>query len=85
MWNCLWSQSEKLPSTPYETIKKVYENTLSKILKLLNDLGSTMLEDRMNALMLLYIHQDLSLNYDQVIEDFVRRNPGKILLVNRLG
>ena len=44
-----------------------------------------MLEDRMNALMLLYIHRDLSLNYDQVIEDFARRNPGKILLVNRLG
>ena len=32
----------------------------------------------MNALMLLYIHKDLSLNYDQI-------NPRKILLVHPLG
>ena len=39
----------------------------------------------MNALILLYIHKDLSLNYDQIINDFARRNPRKILLVNPLG
>ena len=39
----------------------------------------------MNALMLLYIHKDLSLNYDQIIDDFARRNPRKMLLVNPLG
>ena len=39
----------------------------------------------MNALMLLYIHKDLSLNYDQIINDFARRNPSKMLLVNPLG
>ena len=39
----------------------------------------------MNALMLLYIHKDLSLNYDQIINDFARRNPREILLVNPLG
>ena len=109
LWKCFWSQSEELPSTPHETIKKVDENTfplISKILKLLmlipataatvekahsslkfvkNDLRSTMSEDRMKALMLLYIHKDLSLNYDQVIDDFARRNPRKMLLVYRLG
>ena len=50
-----------------------------------NDLHSTMSEDRMNALILLNIHKDLSLNYNQVIDDFVRRNPRKMLLVNPLG
>ena len=38
MWKCFWSQSDKLPSTPQETIKKVDENTfplVTKILKLL--------------------------------------------------
>ena len=58
-------------------------HSLFKFLK--NDLRSTMSEDRMNALMLLHIHKDLSLNYDQVIDDFPRRNPRKMLLVNTLG
>ena len=44
-----------------------------------------MSEDCMNALMLLYIHKDLSLNYDQIIDDLARRNPRKILLVYPLG
>ena len=35
-WKCFWSQSEELPLTPHETLKKVDENTfplISKILK----------------------------------------------------
>ena len=63
------------------TIDRVY--SLLKLVK--NDLHSTMPEDGMNAVMLLYIHKDLSLNYDQVIDNFARRNPRKMLLVNRLG
>ena len=50
-----------------------------------NDLRSTVTEDRMNALMLLVIHKDLALNYDQIIDDFVEKNPEKMLLVNLLG
>ena len=50
-----------------------------------NDLRSTVIEDRMNALMLLVIHKDLALNYDQIIDDFVKKNPEKMLLVNLLG
>ena len=50
-----------------------------------NDQRSTMSEDGMNALMLLYIHKDLSLNCDEVIDDFARRNPRIMLLVNPLG
>ena len=44
-----------------------------------------MSKDQMNALILLYIHKDLSLNYDQVIDDFARRNSRKMLLGNSLG
>ena len=50
-----------------------------------NDLCFTMSEDRMNALMLLRIHQDLCLDYDQIIDNFARRNCRKMLLVNALG
>ena len=49
-----------------------------------NDPRSTMLEGRMNALMLFHIHNDLCLNYDQVIDEFARRSPRKMLLVNPL-
>ena len=44
MWKCFWSQSDKLPSTPQETIKKVDENTfplITKILKLLMVIPAT--------------------------------------------
>ena len=47
-----------------------------------NDPRSIMSEDHMNAFTLLYIHKDLSLNYDQIIDDSARRNPRKMLLVN---
>ena len=50
-----------------------------------NGLHSAMSEDPMNVVMLLYIHKDLYLNYDQVIDDSPRRNPWKMLLVNSLG
>ena len=42
----------------------------------------TMSEDRTNNAL---IHKDLSLSYDQIIDDFARRNPRKMLLVNPLG
>ena len=41
-----------------------------------NDLRSTMSEDRMNALMLLYIHKGLSLN-SKIIDDFARTKSQK--------
>ena len=44
-----------------------------------------MSEDRKNPLMLLYIQKDLSLNYYQIINDFARKNPRKMILVNPLG
>ena len=69
-----------IPATS-ATIDRAYSSL--KLMK--NDLHSTMSEDGMNAVMLLYIHKDLSLNYDQVIDNFARRNPKKMLLVNRLG
>ena len=62
------------------TVEKAH--SLLKLVK--NDLRSTMLEGRMNALMLFHIHNDLSLNYDQVIDEFARRSPRKMLLVNPL-
>ena len=49
-----------------------------------NNLRSTMSEDCINTLLLLYVNKDLALNYDQVINDFARKNPRKKLSVSPL-
>ena len=46
---------------------------------------STMGEDRLNALLLLYVHRDIKLDYDKIIDDDARRNPRKIVLMNPVG
>ena len=87
LWKYFWSQSEELPSTPHDTLKKVDENTfplIYKILELLKLIPATAatferanVRRRINVLMLLHIHNDLALNYDQVIDDFTRKIPKK--------
>ena len=42
-------------------------------------------QERLNALMLLYIHKDIALDYDAVIDIFARKNPRKMLFLNPLG
>ena len=35
---------------------------------------STMREDRLNTLLLLFIHKDIALDYDAIIDDYAKRN-----------
>ena len=46
---------------------------------------NSMGQERLNALMLLYIRKDLALDYDAVIDIFVRKNPRKMLFLNPVG
>ena len=50
-----------------------------------NELRSTMGQDRLNALILLYVHKDIALDYDAIINSFVSKHPRKILLQNPLA
>ena len=34
----------------------------------------TMREDRLNTLLLLFIHKDIALDYDAIIDDYAKRN-----------
>ena len=49
-----------------------------------NDFRLTMREDRLNGLMLLYIHKDIVLEYETLINHFANKYQREILLVNPL-
>lgn len=45
---------------------------------------STMGEDRFNALILLFVHRDIALDYDKIIDKYARRYPRRMLFANPL-
>ena len=49
-----------------------------------NDFRLTMRKDRLNGLMLLYIHKDIVLEYETLINHFANKYQREILLVNLL-
>lgn len=60
------------------------ERAHSVLKKTKNKHRNTMSEDRMNALTLLFIHKDIALNYEHVIDIFAKKHPRKMLLLNPL-
>ena len=48
-------------------------------------LQSTMGQQRLNALMLLYIHKDIQINYPKIIDIYANRCPRKMLFKNPLA
>ena len=50
-----------------------------------NAFWSVMSEDRFNALILMYVHRDIKLDYDCVIDMYARRFPRRILFNNPLS
>ena len=47
---------------------------------------STMLEERLNALILLFVHRDiLFLDYDKIINMYATKHPRRMLFVNALA
>ena len=42
-------------------------------------------EERLNALLLLYIHRDISLDFDKIIDMYASRYPKRMLLINPLS
>ena len=41
-------------------------------------------EDRLNALLLLFIHKDIALDYDAIIEDYAKCNQRRMTFINPL-
>ena len=44
----------------------------------------TMREDRLNALSLLFIHKDVALDYNVIIDDYAKRNKRRMKFINPL-
>ena len=49
------------------------------------DFRSSMSEDRFKALILLYVHRDIKLNFDEVIDMYARKFLHRMLLLNPLS
>ena len=49
------------------------------------DFRSMIGEERLNALLLLYIHRDISLDFDKIIDMYASRYPKRMLLINPLS
>ena len=52
-------------------VKNVYRNTMG--------------EDRLNALLLLYVHKDIPLDYNAIVDEYARREPRKMNFINPLA
>ena len=63
--------------------KKV--NSALQHLKLSKDFWSMTGKERLNALSFLWIHQDIFLDYDKIIEIYASKCPRKLLLINLLS
>ena len=50
-----------------------------------NRLWGMMGEERLNALSLVYIHRDIFLDYEKIIDIYASKYPGRILLINPLS
>ena len=57
----------------------------STLQHLRTDFRSMMGEERLNALSLLYIHRDIFLDYDKIIDIFASKYLRKMLLINHLS
>ena len=48
------------------------------------ELKSTMGQNRLNSLILLYVHKDIALDYEAIISAFASKRPRRMLLQNPL-
>ena len=57
----------------------------STLQHLRTDFRSMMGEERLNALSLVYIHRDIFLDYDKIIDIYASKYPRRMLLINPLS
>lgn len=61
------------------------ERSVSRLRYLKTYLRSTMREDRLNGLAMMYIHRDTSCDSKEVVEQFARQHRRRLALVNPFG
>ena len=68
---------------PVSTAATEHSHSELQIVK--TKLQSTMGQQRLNALMLLYIHKDIQINYPKIIDIYANRYPRRMLFKNPLA
>ena len=58
------------------------ERSISMLKRVKTGLRSNMTESRLNGLALLQYHRNISVTADQVVQEFVRCHPRRLLMVN---
>ena len=58
------------------------ERSISMLKLIKSPLRSTMTQERLNGLAMLYYHRDIPLTPEEVVDEFARRNPRRMLLSN---
>ena len=71
-----------LSVTPVTSASTERANSALKFVK--SDRRLTMGQDRLNSLLLLYIHQDIKLDYDAIVDTYACRHPRRMTLINPL-
>ena len=71
-----------LSVTPVTSASTERANLVLKFVK--NNQRSTMGQDRFNSLILLYVHQDIKLNYDAIVDMYTHHHPRRMTLINSL-
>ena len=61
------------------------ERANSSLRRIKDCFRSTMGEDRFNSLILLYVHKDIELNIDKIIDNFARKHQRRMLFLNPHG
>ena len=57
------------------------ERANSSLKYIKNPLRSTMGEDRFNALLLMYVHRDIQIVINKIVDKFARKHPGKMMFI----
>ena len=58
------------------------ECSISALGLIKTNLRSTMTEDRLNSLVMLHYHRDIELNGEEVVKEYAKHHPRRLLLVN---
>jgi len=61
------------------------ERANSSLKYIKNPLRSTMGEDRFNALLLMYVHKDIQIDINKIVDKFAGKHPRKMMLINPLS
>ena len=63
-----------------ENLSATVERSNSSALRFVKNVyRSTMREERLNALLLLFIHKDIALDYATIVDDYAKRNQRRIM------